>query len=97
MPQKQLSDYNGDGTLLGQDANDKIGFYGATPVVRRSGAVQAALTDSSGGTANQATGLATITATYNQTIIANAFATLAASINEVRATLVGNGLWKGSA
>ena len=97
MPQKQLSDYNPDGTVLGQDASDKIGFYGTTAVVRRSGAAQAALTDSSGGTANQATGLATITATYNQSIIANSIATLAASINEIRATLVGNGMWKGSA
>jgi hypothetical protein len=30
---KQLSDYDSEGTVLGQDADDKIGFYGvATPI-----------------------------------------------------------------
>lgn len=33
MP-KQLSDYNPDGTTLGQASADKIGFYGVTPVAR---------------------------------------------------------------
>lgn len=36
MPIKQLSDGSPDGTTLGQSATDKIGFYGATPVVRGS-------------------------------------------------------------
>ena len=38
---KQLSDNNPDGTALGQDADDKISFYGETPIVQRSGASQA--------------------------------------------------------
>lgn len=39
---KQLSDFNPDGTALGQSATDKIGFYGlATPVAQRASAVQA--------------------------------------------------------
>lgn len=29
-----LSDKNPDGTMLGQSATDKVGFYGATPVVQ---------------------------------------------------------------
>jgi hypothetical protein len=29
-----LSDKNPDGTLMGQSATDKIGFFGATPVVQ---------------------------------------------------------------
>lgn len=33
---KQLTEYNPDGTNLGQAAADKIGFYGATPVVQRA-------------------------------------------------------------
>jgi hypothetical protein len=34
---KQLSDAGPDGTLLGQSATDKIGFYGlATPIVKPS-------------------------------------------------------------
>lgn len=32
MGVKQLSDGGTDGTKLGQDASDLIGFYGATPV-----------------------------------------------------------------
>lgn len=32
--ERQLSDGNDAGTILGQSSTDKIGFYGATPVVR---------------------------------------------------------------
>jgi len=39
---KQLSDANADGTALGQSATDKVSFYGATPVVQRALATQAA-------------------------------------------------------
>lgn len=98
MAARQLSSGDPDGTVLGQSSSDLIAFYGATPVARRTGStLQAALTDSSGGTANTTTGLATITATYNQTIIANAFATLAAQMGEIRGALVSVGLLKGSA
>ena len=41
MGVKQLSDGGADGTTLGQSATDKVGMYGATPVVQRAGAVQA--------------------------------------------------------
>jgi len=34
MAVKELSDGGPDGTRLGQDASDKVGFYGATPVVQ---------------------------------------------------------------
>lgn len=34
MAAKQLSDGSEDGTILGQDANDKVGFFGKAPVVR---------------------------------------------------------------
>lgn len=36
MAVKQLSDGNSDGTVLGQSATDKVGFYGVTPVVQPS-------------------------------------------------------------
>ena len=50
MTIKQLSDGNPSGTLLGQSATDKIGFYGlATPVAR-----QAAVTDGTDATTTQA-------------------------------------------
>ena len=31
-----LGDGNPDGTIIGQSASEKIGFYGATPVVQAS-------------------------------------------------------------
>ena len=34
MPARQISDGNDDGQVLGQSATDKVGFHGATPVVR---------------------------------------------------------------
>lgn len=40
MP-KNLSNYGSDGQVLGQDALDKIGFYGKTPVTQRAAAIQA--------------------------------------------------------
>ncbi len=37
MSADQLSKYNPDGTKLGQDASDKINFYGVlTPIVQQS-------------------------------------------------------------
>lgn len=34
---RQLSDLNGDGTVLGQSTTDKLGFYGlATPIAQQS-------------------------------------------------------------
>ena len=48
MAVKQLSDKNDDGTSLGQDANDKISFHGATPVAQQTVALLA--TGSTGAT-----------------------------------------------
>lgn len=39
-----------DGYVMGQSSTDKIGFYGATAIVRRADASQVAFTDSSAGT-----------------------------------------------
>lgn len=38
---KHLSDKGPDGTMLGQSATDKVGFYGATPVVQPAGIADA--------------------------------------------------------
>lgn len=96
MALKELSDLNPDGTRVGQTAADKVGFYGATPVTQPTAAAQAAVTDSSGGTAAATNGIATITGTYNSTILANAIATLAAQTNAIRGALVSVGIIKGS-
>ncbi len=34
MSATHLSDGNDDGCIFGQNSSDKIGFYGATPIVR---------------------------------------------------------------
>lgn len=100
---------NADGFQIGNAATSKVGFYGATPLVQQSSANQAALaaasvTDASGGTAAATNGILTITGTYNQAILANAIATLAAQVNanstlvaSLRTALVSLGLIKGAA
>lgn len=84
------------GYTVGQSSSDLVGFYGTTPAAQPSGAAQAAITDASGGTANSATGVVTITGTYNQTIVANALATIIAQTNAIRSALVTVGIMKGS-
>jgi len=93
---KQVSDGSPDGASFGQSATDKISFYGVPPVVQPTAAAQTAITDSSGGAANPATGVAALTGTYNSTIIANALATIIAQTNAFRTALVNVGLIKGS-
>lgn len=83
---KQLSDADSTGTTLGQSTTDKISFYGATPIVQRSGAAQAAVTTTA-ATTTSPWGFSTSTQ-------ADAIVTL---LNEIRATLVAVNLFKGSA
>lgn len=96
MAADQLSKGCDDGTLLGQNTSDLIGFYGVTPVAQPAATAQGAITDASGGTAAATNGMLTLTATYNSAIIANALATLAAQGNALRAALVSLGAIKGS-
>lgn len=86
-----------DGNVCFPTVTDLGSFFGATPIVRPSGAAQALVVDTSGGVATPATGITTITGTYNSTILANAIATLAAQTNAIQAALVNLGLMKGSA
>jgi hypothetical protein len=44
MAKKQLSDGGPDGTVLGQSATDKIGFWGVTAVVQPAATAQSAIT-----------------------------------------------------
>ena len=44
MGVKELSDKGPDGTRLGQTSTDKVAFYGATPIVRQTATLAAALT-----------------------------------------------------
>lgn len=77
-----------DGCTIGGSATDKVGFYGVTPIVQRSGAAQAALT----------TALASVTATGGYAFaLSTGFSTFLAQVEEMRAALVAYGLLKGSA
>lgn len=96
---KYLGDRNSDGTILGYDTNEKIGFYGYTPVVQRSGSTQAAVAVSTITTA----AITTTTNSYgfaSTTQLNDLTATVAAQtvlLNEIRAALVLYGLIKGAA
>lgn len=85
-----------DGFMTGQSTTDKVGFYGTAPIAQPTAAAQAAVTDSSGGTASATSGIAALTSTFNSTILGNAIATLAAQTNAMRTVLVNLGLMKGS-
>jgi hypothetical protein len=76
---------NDDGVVLGRSSTDKIGFFGlATPVVRRSGSSQSALT------------LTTATSGGFGFVSSAAFNSFSAQLEEIRATLVAYGLIAGS-
>lgn len=93
---KYVESGGADGRQLGASATDLVGFWGATPIVQPTAAAQAAITDGSTGTANAATGVAALTATYNSTLLINAIATIIAQTNAIRTALVNSGIMKGS-
>ena len=74
-----------DGSGIGQSATEKIGFYGATPIVQRSGAAQGTFTT----TMTQSTGWGFLSSTAADAAVA--------LVLEMRAALVALGLIKGSA
>lgn len=86
MAVEYLDNGNDDGTVLGQSASEKIGFYGVTPIVQRSGAAQAAV-GTTAATTSTPWGFSTSTQ-------ADGIITL---LNELRASDVALGLIKGSA
>lgn len=84
-----------NGTKIGNSSTDKIGLWGATPVVRPSGSAQAAITNSTGGTAG--TTLSDVGSSFSQSTLNNNFATLWNLSNAIRSALVTAGIIKGSA
>jgi hypothetical protein len=85
----------GGGVQVGGAATEKLGFWGATPIVRPAGANQAALADSTGGTV--AGTVADVGASYSQSAINNALASILSRVNAIQAALVAAGIIKGSA
>jgi hypothetical protein len=99
MAVRQLGGGETDGTTLGQSTTDKISFYNVTPIAQRTNANQAALTDSTGGTASTTFAAITAGASYAQAdmvAVKNALAQVVLSFNELRTSLVNLGLIKGS-
>ena len=94
---KQLSDGNPDGTALGQNAADPIGFYGVTPVTQRAAAIMTATSSIMALTG--ASFVANTSTTLSGFIVLNT--TLAAQlidvVQEVRGWAVALGLHKGGA
>ena len=82
---KYLDDRSSDGTILGYDTSAKVGFYGYTPIVQRSGASQGTFTTGM----TQSTGYGFLTSTAADAAVA--------LLTEIRATLVALGIMKGSA
>ena len=93
---RQLADGSPEGNVFGISPFDNVSFFGAAPTTQPTSPAQTQITDSSGGVANSATGVAAVPATYNQAQIANAFATIVAGHNAIVAALMSLGLIKGS-
>jgi hypothetical protein len=55
LPAAEQINVNSGGLHIGGTTADKIGFHGSTPTAQRSGADQAALTDSTGGSVSGST------------------------------------------
>ena len=85
----------GAGTKIGTSASQKLGFFDKTPVVQPAAANQAALTNSTGGTADGT--LAAVSGTGDDADINNNFTELHTLLNEIRTALVNLGLIKGAA
>jgi hypothetical protein len=83
------------GTKIGTSASQKLGFFDKTPVVQPAAANQAALTNSTGGTADGT--LAAVSGTGDDADINNNFTELHVLLNEIRTALVNLGLIKGAA
>jgi hypothetical protein len=85
----------GTGTKIGTAVGQKLAFYNATPVVQPAGADQAALTNSTGGTADGT--LSAVSGSGADADINNNFTELHTLLNEIRTALVNLGLIKGAA
>jgi UDP-N-acetyl-D-mannosaminuronic acid transferase (WecB/TagA/CpsF family) len=73
-----------DGSQVGSSATEKVGFWGATPVVQPTNAAQAALT------------LNTATSAGYGFVSVTAFNAFTAQLENIRASLVTVGILKGS-
>ena len=82
------------GTQLGTSAAQKLGLWGVTPVVQPSSANEAALTDSTTGTASGTVG--DVGSSFNQATLNNIHASILRLLNQLRNDLTAIGAIKGS-
>jgi hypothetical protein len=85
----------GTGSKIGTATTQKLGFWNATPIVQPAAAAQAALTNSTGGTADGT--LSAVSGTGDDADINNNFTELHTLLNAIRTALVNSGIMKGAA
>lgn len=89
------------GTKIGTGASQKIGFWNAAPIIQPANALQAAITNSSGGSQDgtlvSTVGTASLATAADGANTNNNFTDIYALLNEIRAALVTSGIMKGSA
>lgn len=86
------------GSMIGSAANQLIGFWGTTPTAQPSGADQAALTNSTGGSADGTLAAVGDTSVGDESgTINDNFSDIARLLNEIRSALVTAGIIKGGA
>ena len=83
-----------NGTKIGTSASQKLGLWGATPVVQPSSANQAALTDSTTGTASGT--VTDVGSSFSQATLNNNLASILRLLNQLRNDLTTIGAIKGS-
>lgn len=96
MAVRQLSGGNSDGTMLGQSATDKVGFFGVTAAVQPTHADQAAVATSTITTAATSTTPYGYATTTQADAIPAQIVLLRTLLNRTRADLVTLGIIKGS-
>lgn len=70
MAVKHLTDKNVDGTNFGQAITEKLGCYGVTPIVQRSGAAQATSLVGTASSADVTSGLKAAVIEIMDTLVA---------------------------
>lgn len=96
MAVRQLSHGNSDGTMLGQSATDKVGFFGVTAAVQPTSANQAAVATSTITTAATSTTPYGYATTTQADAIPAQIVLLRTLCNQMRSDLVTLGILKGS-
>lgn len=86
------------GTRIATAVTQKLGFFGASPVAQPAGSAEAAITNSTGGTANGTMAAVSATNSSDQSGVINKnFTELWTLLGAMRTALVSLGLMKGSA